>query len=284
MAPMTPDSQESRKLAAIMFTDMVGYSALAQRNESLALALLQTHRQLLRPVFPRHGGTEIETIGEAFFVEFGSALQAVECAIDIQKSLLEYDRSASPELQIQVRIGVHAGDVVHMGKNVHGDEVNIAARLYPLASPGGIVVTEDVWRQIKHHPNFSFVSLGSRHLKGILTPIKVFALSGEGLVVPSVKQRVSSLRSFKRSIIGAVAAVIALTFYLTSPLFRSMDPEEVPSIAILYLKNLGLENDDRYSYGITQDLIVDIAKAGWVRVAAMKDILPFRTSTMPLDS
>src|SRR5262245_31772468 len=96
---------EQRKLAAIMFTDMVGYSALAQRNEALALKLLEEHRQLLRPIFQKHGGTEIKTMGDAFLIEFYSALDAVRCAIEIQKGLCGYNASSAVAIKIQIRIG-----------------------------------------------------------------------------------------------------------------------------------------------------------------------------------
>jgi class 3 adenylate cyclase len=105
-------SDEQRKLAAIMFTDMVGYSALSQRDEKLAQELLEEHRRLLREIFPRFNGTEIKTIGDAFLVEFGSALEAAQCAIEIQRTLAKRDADAPADRQIQVRIGIHIGDVV----------------------------------------------------------------------------------------------------------------------------------------------------------------------------
>ncbi|MCH8033429.1 MAG: protein kinase, partial [Bacteroidetes bacterium] len=128
-------SERYRKLSALMFTDMVGYSALTQKNESLAIELLEVHRQLLRPLFQKHGGNEVETIGDAFFVEFKSALEAVSCAIEIQKMLHRRNSKVDQEKQIILRIGLHVGDVIHIGKHVHGDGVNIAARLEPLSPP-----------------------------------------------------------------------------------------------------------------------------------------------------
>src|SRR6476620_8873236 len=139
-------ADEQRKLAAIMFTDMVGYSALSQRDEKLAQALLEEHRRLLREIFPRFNGTEIKTIGDAFLVEFGSALEAAQCAIESQRTLAHRDADATADRQIQVRIGVHIGDVVHRGGDVYGDGVNIASRIEPVAGPGGICVSMDLFR------------------------------------------------------------------------------------------------------------------------------------------
>src|SRR5215467_178954 len=126
---MSSENAEQRKLAAIMFTDMVGYSALSQRDDKLALELLEEHQRLLREIFPRFHGTEIKTIGDAFLVEFNSALAAAQCAIEIQRALAHRNADAPAQRQIQVRIGVHIGDVEHRGGDVYGDGVNIASRI-----------------------------------------------------------------------------------------------------------------------------------------------------------
>src|SRR5437764_8585616 len=120
---------EQRKLAAIMFTDMVGYSALSQRDDKLALELLEEHRELLREIFPSFHGTEIKTIGDAFLVEFNSALEAAQCAVEIQRSLAKRDADARADRQIQVRMGIHIGDVIHRGDDVYDDGENIASRI-----------------------------------------------------------------------------------------------------------------------------------------------------------
>src|ERR1700745_4188562 len=103
---------EQRRLAAIMFTDMVGYTALSQRNEALALELLEEHRRILRSIFPRFNGTEIKTIGDAFLVEFQSALKAAQCSLEIQRTLAKRNHDVSSERRIELRIGIHVGDGV----------------------------------------------------------------------------------------------------------------------------------------------------------------------------
>ena len=169
-------AEEQRKLAAIMFTDMVGYSALSQRDEKLAQELLEEHRQLLREIFPRFNGTEIKTIGDAFLVEFGSALEAAQCAIEIQRTLAKRDADAPADRQIQVRIGVHIGDVVHRGGDVYGDGVNIASRIEPIAGPGGICVSMDVERQIRNALEARFEKLAPTELKNISVPMDLFRI------------------------------------------------------------------------------------------------------------
>jgi class 3 adenylate cyclase len=157
-------SNKERRLAAIMFTDMVGYSALTQKNEALAIELIEEHRQLLRPIFPNHGGTEVETVGDAFFVEFKSALEAINCAIEIQGMLFDRNSKQDPERKIVLRIGLHVGDVIQVGQHVHGDGVNIAARLEPLSKPGGICLSEDVSRQIQNKINLPVKKIGTEKL------------------------------------------------------------------------------------------------------------------------
>src|SRR4029077_4314449 len=160
-----PDATEQRKLAAIMFTDMVGYSALSQRDSKLAVELLEEHRELLRQISPEYNGAEIKTIGDAFLVEFNSALEAAQCAIEIQRALAHRNADAPVERQIQVRIGIHIGDVVHRGGDVYGDGVNIASRIEPLADAGGICISMDVERQIHNAVDTRLEKLAPTELK-----------------------------------------------------------------------------------------------------------------------
>src|ERR1700738_2648873 len=169
-------ADEQRNLAAIMFTDMVGYSALNQRDEKLAQELLEEHRQLLREIFPRFHGAEIKTIGDAFLVEFNSALEAAQCAIEIQRALAKRNADAPAERQIEIRIGIHIGDVVHRGGDVYGDGVNIASRIEQLANAGGICVSMDVERQIRNAVEARFEKLAPTELKNISVPMDLFRI------------------------------------------------------------------------------------------------------------
>src|SRR6476646_2581951 len=173
---MPTESVEQRKLAAIMFTDMVGYSALTQKDEALALKLLAEHRQLLRPLFRQHRGTENKTIGDAFLVEFNRALDAVQCAAKIQKILRERNVSSRETIKIQIRVGLHLGDVVYRENDVLGDGVNIASRIEPLAKPGGICLSQQVYDQVHNKFTGKFIKLGAVTLKNIQTPLNVYRL------------------------------------------------------------------------------------------------------------
>src|ERR1017187_4050889 len=165
---------EARKLAAIMLTDMVGYSAIAQKNEELSLELLEKHREILRSILPLHNGKEIKTIGDAFLLEFGSALDAVNCSISIQEEFQKYNQGCPAERKILLRIGIHLGDVISRDGDIYGDGVNISSRIEPLARPGGICISEDVARQVQGKMNVPLRKLGKPDLKNIQLPMEIY--------------------------------------------------------------------------------------------------------------
>ncbi len=136
-----------RRLVAIMFTDMVGFTKLAQRDEAAALQLLEEHRAILRPIFASRGGREVKTMGDGFMVEFPSAIESVRCAMEIQAAMTKWNRPRTPRTRARIRIGIHVGDVVREGNDLVGDGVNIASRIEPLADAGGICITGSVLDQ-----------------------------------------------------------------------------------------------------------------------------------------
>src|SRR5437870_3791345 len=278
-------ADEQRKLAAIMFTDMVGYSALSQRDEKLAQELLEEHRQLLREIFPRFNGTEIKTIGDAFLVEFGSALEAAQCAIEIQRTLAKRDADAPADRQIQVRIGVHIGDVVHRGGDVYGDGVNIASRIEPVAGPGGICVSMDVERQIRNALEARFEKLAPTDLKNISVPMDLFRIvlpweRDTRLTAESQKPNLRQRRSIPVGWVGAAVLlliVIAVWFLFgrSKLLSKQSGAAEVPakSIAVLPFENRSRDPDNAYfADGIQDEILTRLSKIADLKVIS-------RTST-----
>jgi adenylate cyclase len=180
-----PDSGSERRLAAIMFTDMVGFTSLGQRDEPLALRQLEDQRGIVRPLLSKHHGREIQTIGDAFLVEFASSLDAVRCAIDIQATLRHMNDERPQDPPILLRIGVHLGDVLHKGNDVAGDAVNVASRIEPLAPPGGLCITAPVYASVQAQIPEKFESIGAPKLKNVASPIEIFRLVGTGPVASS---------------------------------------------------------------------------------------------------
>jgi len=175
-----------------MFTDMVGFTALAQSDESQAMKLLEKHNQLLRPFFPKFHGREVKAIGDSFLVEFESALEATKCAVEIQSFLHEYNASSGEVEKLTLRIGIHLGDVIHSGDDVFGDAVNVASRIEPLADPEGVCISEQVHDQVRNKLANALVKLEQRTLKNVRFPTDVYKVllpwemvsAGEGLVPP----------------------------------------------------------------------------------------------------
>ncbi len=157
-----------------MFTDMVGYAALGQKDEPLSLALVEETKRLLRPIFSRHGGKEVKMMGDAFLVEFSNALDAVRCAYDIQRGSREFNISMPAEKRLKLRVGVHLGDVVESDGDIFGDAVNVASRIEPLAAEGGICLTQQVYDQVQNKFELSLVSQGKKMLKNVATPLEVY--------------------------------------------------------------------------------------------------------------
>jgi len=167
-----------RQLAAIMFADMVGYTALMQENEEEARLQRDKHRALISAAVENHHGEIHQYYGDGTLSIFDSAVEAVQSAIEIQLAVAE-------EAIIPLRIGVHTGDVVHDDDGLYGNGVNLASRIEGVSAPGGVAVSGKVFDEIKNHPSISTVSLGSVRLKNVAAPVSVYAIANEGLRIPS---------------------------------------------------------------------------------------------------
>ena len=162
----TSASNPTRELAAIMFSDVVGYTAIMGRDEQQALRALEDHRELLRLLLPKFNGRMVGEIGDGTLTSFHSAIDAVNCAREVQASL----QQDQPDLK--VRIGIHLGDVVFSNNTVLGDGVNIASRIHALAPPGGICVSASIHDEIRNKPGTRFKDLGEQQLKNVSRPIR----------------------------------------------------------------------------------------------------------------
>ncbi|MDA4120662.1 MAG: adenylate/guanylate cyclase domain-containing protein, partial [Thaumarchaeota archaeon] len=165
-----------RRLGAIMFTDVVGYTSISSRDESTALEILKTYRNLLMSVFPKYEGRVVKTMGDGFLIEFASAVEAVNCAVELQKEMVRLNSTLPVDRRSMVRVGIHVGDVVHSGDDILGDAVNVASRVEPLAEAGGICITRQVVDQVEGKVQWRLNSLGKRELRNLPNPIEIFAV------------------------------------------------------------------------------------------------------------
>ena len=289
---------EQRKLAAIMFTDMVGYSALSQRDEKLAQTLLEEHRRLLREIFPRFRGTEIKTIGDAFLVEFNSALEAAQCAIEIQRALAKRNADAPADRQIELKIGIHIGDVVHRGGDVYGDGVNIASRIEPLAGAGGICVSMDVERQIRNAVETRFEKLAPTELKNISVPMELFRIvlpwersaevRGQKSEVRQAGIRSGRPRAMIWAVAGIALSLIGVGWWWSTSHKNQSAPagpvgqaQNIPekSIAVLPFENLSDDKANAYfAEGIQDEILTRLAKIGALKVISRSSTQKYKSS------
>jgi adenylate cyclase len=225
-----------------MFTDMVGYTALGQRNETLSLALVEEQKKLIRPVLSRHNGREVKTIGDAFLVEFPSALDAVRCAYDIQRATREFNLALPAENRIHLRIGVHVGEVLESGGDISGDAVNVASRVEPLSEDGGVCVTQQVYDHVRNKLDLPVTSLGPRALKNVEAPVQVYKLG-----LPWEKESAPAPKQDKKR------------------------------IAVLPLTNISHDQSDEYfADGMTEELINALSHVQGLRVIARTSVARYK--------
>lgn len=229
-----------------MFTDMVDYTRLGQKNESLSLAMVEDQRKLIRPILARHKGREIKTMGDAFLVEFTNALDAVRCAFDIQRSLREFNISQPDERRIRLRIGLHLGDVEESQGDILGDTVNVASRIQPLADDGGVCVTRQVYDQVRNKFELPMTSLGVRSLKNVGTPLEVYKME-----MPWKSEQTDYARGL-----------------------------DAKRIAVLPFANMSPDPSDSYfADGITEEIISTLSGVGGLSVISRTSVMGYKGTT-----
>jgi class 3 adenylate cyclase len=205
------EEELQRKLSAIMFTDIVGYSKMMGADEAGTMAFLKFHNALMREEIAKNGGRVIKTVGDAFLADFNSAVNAVKCAVSVQKRFLRHNQETGKNQQ--VRIGIHIGDVVISENDIFGDGVNIAARIQPIAEPGGICISQDVYNHIKNKVEFHTVSLGPKELKNIAQKVSIYKIVTEVLDEPKGAQKKPGKASLVPLYIAGLAALGGAGWY-----------------------------------------------------------------------
>jgi len=235
-----------RRLAAIMFTDIAGYTALAQQDEAAALRLLREQERLVRPLLAIHRGRKVKSIGDGLLLEFVNALDAVQCGLELQR--LVGERNAQEGVHpLRLRIGIHLGDVQSQGSDILGDAVNIAARIEPLAEPGGVCLSAQVFDQVRNKVACPLEKLGPKTLKGVREPVDVYRV-----VLPWSPTEASPEEPTTRA---------------------------TPRLAVLPFANLSPDPHDEYfADGLTEEVTSELSKVPGLQVIARTSVMRYKTA------
>lgn len=273
--------EQRRKLAAILFTDIVGYSAVMQHDEGIALKLIRRYIGVLHEAVSLHGGEILNDYGDGSLVIFNSALEAVQAAIDIQAALRK-------EPVVPLRIGLHIGEVFFEEGKIMGDGVNVASRIQSLGRANTILISSEIHSKIRNHPEFSTVLVGSFEFKNIDEPMPVYAISNPGLDVPEKKSMTGKLKESTgpakyRNAWWTIGALVLLFtaagvyWLLTNEKGNAAKGTKAQSVAVLYFDNLsGDASQDYFSAGMTEEIISRLSNIPDLRVKSRQSVMQYR--------
>jgi len=304
-------NQKTRRLAAIMFTDIVGFTHLTQQDEAKALQVLNTHKSQLEPLFAEHQGRVIKMLGDGYLVIFDSALLASKCAIKIQEALFLSQKDSSSKENIRIRIGIHLGDIEEHDNDVFGDDVNIASRIESICPPGGICLSEDAARRVRGKLDYPLIGLGPMMLKNIKNPVEVDQIKLPWAEAPALHRRL--IKFLRQPVtLGIVSALAVLTLAgwwawsqrdanlntTNAPITNNangsnlpvesanLDSETEPQIsalAVLPFANLSPDEENEYfSDGLTEELINAFSRLDGLRVISRTSVFAYKDQAMEL--
>lgn len=290
-----PQPARPHRLAAIMFTDIEGYTALMQQDEEKALQLRNRHREVFNAVTQKYNGRILQYYGDGTLSIFQSAIDAVKCGIELQLGF-----RAAP--QIPVRIGIHSGDIIINEEDIIGDGVNIASRVESLAVAGSVFISEKVYDEVKNQVGIQTTSMGAFEFKNVSKPMEVFAVTNPGLAVPEVEQLTGKLKSgadrspktpwLKNKRLGWVLAVLAAIigsyliyragFLTTSGPSHSSVDQAIAEKSIAVLPFINDSNDSTNVYiinGLMESILNNLQKIGGLRVISRTSVEKYRNTT-----
>ena len=271
-----------RKLAAIVFTDIEGYTKLSASNEPAALDLLNTQRDALKPIVEKHGGEWLKEIGDGLLLCFNTSIAAVKCSIDIQKA-------AKKIKNLDLRIGIHQGEVVIQEDDVVGDDVNITSRIESFSAVGGIAVSQKINASLQRNPEYKTTYIGTPAMKGVSQKIELYGVISHGLPEPDkiVSETVevkpaepTFLKKYLFPITGATLALIGGAFWLLTPMLSVSTADQNSNyeerIAVLYLENKGKQEDSYFAEGLTEEIISRLSRVDKISVVPRFDVAKYK--------
>jgi len=276
-----------RKLAAILAADVAGYSRLMAEDEPATLRLLNESRALFRERIETHSGRLVDTAGDSVLAEFSSPVEAVDCAVEIQRELDQRNAGLAENRRMLFRIGVNLGDVIEEDARLYGDGVNVAARLEAIAEPGRICISRTVYDQVRNKLPLTYEPLGKKALKNIAEPVEVFRVYASGAAKRKTWRATPFARRGALALVASVLLVGALfaiwqsarspgTPVETQPKTALKLPEG-PSIAVLPFQNMsGKPEDEWFSDGMTETLITDLSRLNNLFVIARNSTFAYK--------
>jgi TolB-like protein/class 3 adenylate cyclase len=243
-----PPERIERKLAAILAADVAGYSRLMGADEESTLARLKAcRRELIDPKIAEHRGRVVKTTGDGILVEFPSVVDAVRCAMDVQRGMAERNLDIADEQRIVFRVGINLGDIMIDAEDIHGDGVNIAARLEGIAEPGGICLSDSAYQQVRDKLAIDFDDMGEQQLKNIARPLRTFRITPPIIVQP------------------------------TAPAKPDLALPDKPSLAVLPFQNMSGDPEQEYfADGIVEDIITALSRVHWLFVIARNSSFTYK--------
>ena len=278
-------SETKRKLAAIVFTDIVDFARLTSENQSKASTLLKKQREIFHPIVLSHNGSWVKELGDGLLLIFDTVTDAVNCCLKMQQESKTIDG-------LSIRIGIHQGEILIDGDDVIGDDVNIASRIEPFSAPGGIAISSKVHDAIIREPDYKTKYIGIPNLKGIEQKVELYCIISHNLPETiledvSAKLEVEKENTFQWnmfSITGVILTMVGILFWINISFLGIgiASNESVPSVSILIPDNLGDDVDDKWMNFLTENIIIDIANLGNVIVTPLRNVL--QVSKENLDS
>ncbi len=276
----------SRQLAAIMFTDIVGYTSLMGRNEEKALQLLQKNREIHKPLIEKYKGKWVKEMGDGVLAQFDSAYNATKCAIEIQQK-------AKREFKGQLRIGLHIGEIIVENDDIFGDGVNVASRIESMADPNGIYLSEAVEKPLQNHTDIQTRYLGEVTLKNVDQPVKLYCIVAEDVAVPNEK-KIQQIRHqveeeqkktffHQRPVFYFLVALLLIFLIAINQWYDPGKVRTVEAIAVLPFANFTGSEDEQYFVDMMHDAVIgELSKIGDLIVKSRTSTLQFRDTKLTI--
>ena len=254
----TGDTKVDRRLAAILAADIAGYSSLMGADEEATVRDLKGHQAVVLPMIGAHGGRVIDTAGDGILAEFASAINAVKCAVAIQKIMAERNVTIDAARRMQFRIGINLGDVIYDAARIYGDGINVAARLESIADPGGICISDKVAQEMRGKIDVASLDIGYQTLKNIADPVRVYRIEA-----------------------GTTSVAVAMPRKPTQQPLSTLSDK--PSIAVLPFTNMSGDPDQEFfADGIAEDVLTALSKQRWLFVMARNSSFTYRGKSIDI--